>query len=67
MKMIRRIKTIGSFILMGVLVTFSVPLQMIRSLVMTERVLCPWEGRDMLKSNIKLGISFYYQRIRLMQ
>ena len=67
MKIMMRIKTVGSLILIGVLVPFLVPLQMIRSLVMTERVVCPWEGRDMLKPNIKLKISFYFQTIRLIQ
>ena len=53
-EMIMRIKTSGSLILMGELVPFLMPLQMRRSLKITERILFPWEGRDMLKSNIKL-------------
>ena len=56
-EMIMRIKT-SSLILMGKLVPFFMSLQMRRSLKITERTLFPWEGRDMLKSNIKLGVLF---------
>ena len=41
--------------MMGKLVPFFMPLQMRSSLTMIERILCPWEGRDTLKLNIKLG------------
>ena len=54
-EMTRRIKTSGSLIMMGKLVPVFMPFQMRRSLKITERILCPWEERDMLKSNIKMG------------
>ena len=41
--------------MMGKLVPVFMPFQMRRSLKITERILCPWEERDMLKSNIKMG------------
>ena len=53
--------------MMGVLVPFSVTLQMRWSLMMTEIILFPWEGRYMLKSNIKLRSSFYFQITIFMQ
>ena len=46
---------------MGILVPFSMLLQMKRGLAMIERILCPWDGRDMLKLNINLVISVYFQ------
>ena len=46
--------------MMEMLVPFSMPLQMRRSLAMTERILFLWEGRDMLKLNINLGSSLYF-------
>ena len=67
MKIMIRIKTSGRFIMMGMVVPFLVPLQIRSSLMMTDRILCPWEGRDMLKSKINLGSSFYFQMKILMQ
>ena len=58
MKIMIRIKTSGRFSMMGILVAFLVPLQMRRSLMMIDIILCSWEGRDMLKSKINLGSSF---------
>ena len=57
----RRIKTSGSFIMMVMLVPFSMPLQMRSSFKMTERILFPWEGRDMLELKINLGSLFNFQ------
>ena len=67
MKIIRRIKKGGRLILMGMVVPFAVILQMRRCFAMTDRILCPWEGRDMLKLNIQLSSSFYFQIIIVMQ
>ena len=53
--------------MMGKLVHFSMPLQMRRGLTMTERIMFPWEGRDMLKLKIELGRSFHFQITRSMQ
>ena len=55
MKIMRMINTSESLILMGKLVPFSIPLHMKNSLTMMERILCPWEVRDMLNPKINLG------------
>ena len=57
----RRIKTSGSFIMMVLLVPFSMPLQMRRSFKMIERIQFPWEGRDVLELKINLGSLFNFQ------
>ena len=55
-KMMRQINPTCRLIVMGDLVHFSIPLHMRSSLTITERILCPWEGRYMLKSKINLVI-----------
>ena len=65
--MMRRIKTGGRLILMGILVPFLVPFHMRSSFAMIEIIVCPWEWRYILKSNINLVSSFYFRIIRLMQ
>ena len=67
MKIMRRINKNGRFILTGMLVPFLMTLHMIRSLTKTERILCTWEGRDMLESNIKIGSLFYFKMTILMK
>ena len=67
MKMMRRIKKSGRLIIMGKLVHFLMSLQIRRSLTITEIIMCPWEGRDMLNLNIKIRISFHFQMTVLMK
>ena len=67
MKIMRRIKTRGNLIMLGMLVPLWVPFKMRTSLTTTERILCPWEGRDMLKLKIKVLIFFYFKITILMQ
>ena len=52
---------------MGKLIIFSMPLQMIRSLTISDIILCSCEGRVMLKSKINLGSSFCFRAVILMQ
>ena len=52
---------------MGELFSYSIPLYMKNSLVTTEIILCPWEGRELLKSNTKLGSLFRFQTTRSMK
>ena len=53
--------------MMGKFTPFSMPLQIRRSLAMTNRILCPWDKRDMLNLNINIGSFFLFQITRLMQ
>ena len=63
----KRTKTSDRLIIMGGVVRFLMTLQTRRSLTVTEGILFPWEGRDMLKSNINLGNFFNFQIIILMK
>ena len=51
----------GMLIMMGKLVPFFIPLQMRSSLTMTNRILCPWKGRNILKLKINIGSLFHFK------
>ena len=63
----RLIKTIRRLIIMGKVVPSLIPLQMRSFLVMTEIILSLWEGKELLKLKIKLGIFFRFQTARSMK